>query len=392
MTADSTLDVLGGDSGLDDVRRRVRTAAEVAGRHADEVDQDARIPHEGIDAMRGGQLMSLGASTDAGGAGLGLAQLALVAEALSAGCSAVGMIWAMHQTQVACLAAHARSDFAVDYLRRVCAEQLLLASATSEVGVGGDIRRSNAALTASDGQFAMDKLAPAVSYGFVADAILVSLRRSPEAVPNDQVLALVPTGGMDIERLSAWDSLGMRGTCTVGLRLRATLAPGQVLDDPFGTIVSRTMVPHSHILWSACWIGIAGAALRRARSAVRTRQRAAPNEHDPALLKLAHADARLSMVRAAVLQAAHAVDTARNEGWCGDWREALQLNSLKVEASETAVDTALAALRLCGFAGYARAGEGSVGRQLRDCLSAPLMISNDRLLTTNGGLLVSRKE
>ena len=44
------------------------------------------------------------------------------------------------------------------------------------------------------------------------------------------------------------------------------------------------------------------------------------------------------------------------------------------------------------LAGYQERGPFSVARHLRDVLSAPLMVSNDRLLATNGGLLVTRKE
>jgi acyl-CoA dehydrogenase len=52
----------------------------------------------------------------------------------------------------------------------------------------------------------------------------------------------------------------------------------------------------------------------------------------------------------------------------------------KVQASELAAATVLSALRACGLAGYRNDGEFSIGRHLRDVLSAPLMINNDRIL------------
>jgi acyl-CoA dehydrogenase len=52
----------------------------------------------------------------------------------------------------------------------------------------------------------------------------------------------------------------------------------------------------------------------------------------------------------------------------------------KVEASETAVAIVLSALRACGLSGYRRDGEFSIERYLRDVLSAPIMINNDRIL------------
>ena len=59
----------------------------------------------------------------------------------------------------------------------------------------------------------------------------------------------------------------------------------------------------------------------------------------------------------------------------------LALNFLKVEASELAVATVMHAMRACGLSGYRNDGDFSVGRHLRDALSAPLMINNDRILT-----------
>jgi acyl-CoA dehydrogenase len=52
----------------------------------------------------------------------------------------------------------------------------------------------------------------------------------------------------------------------------------------------------------------------------------------------------------------------------------------KVQVSELAVTTVLSALRACGLSGYRNDTEFSIGRHLRDVLSAPLMINNDRIM------------
>jgi acyl-CoA dehydrogenase len=54
----------------------------------------------------------------------------------------------------------------------------------------------------------------------------------------------------------------------------------------------------------------------------------------------------------------------------------------KVQTSELAAATVLSALRACGLSGYRNDSEFSIGRHLRDVLSAPLMINNDRILST----------
>lgn len=56
------------------------------------------------------------------------------------------------------------------------------------------------------------------------------------------------------------------------------------------------------------------------------------------------------------------------------------MNMHKVNASELAVATVMSAMQACGLAGYRNDGDFTMGRHLRDVLSAPIMISNDRIL------------
>jgi len=71
----------------------------------------------------------------------------------------------------------------------------------------------------------------------------------------------------------------------------------------------------------------------------------------------------------------------------GSWPVALEsvdfqtgMNLLKVQASELAVATVMSAMQACGLAGYRNDGAFSISRALRDILSAPIMINNDRIL------------
>ena len=98
----------------------------------------------------------------------------------------------MHQIQVVCIVRHLEgSPWFEQYLREVAAEQRLIASITSEVGTGGDMGKSVAAVSDPDGGVAsFEKQAPTVSYGGHADAFLTTVRRAPDAEPGDQVLVL----------------------------------------------------------------------------------------------------------------------------------------------------------------------------------------------------------
>ena len=57
---------------------------------------------------------------------------------------------------------------------------------------------------------------------------------------------------------------------------------------------------------------------------------------------------------------------------------------MKVEASDLAVAAVMSTSRVCGLSGYRNDGEASLSRHLRDILSAPIMINNDRLLAGVG--------
>jgi acyl-CoA dehydrogenase len=72
---------------------------------------------------------------------------------------------------------------------------------------------------------------------------------------------------------------------------------------------------------------------------------------------------------------------------------AIQLNHLKLMASELVADICTQALRITGTTGYRNDSPYSVTRHLRDAHSAALMIGNERIHAANGALhLVYRDE
>ena len=73
-------------------------------------------------------------------------------------------------------------------------------------------------------------------------------------------------------------------------------------------------------------------------------------------------------------------------------RYALRINALKINASELAPQVCTTALGVCGIAGYKNDSPFSIGRHLRDALSAPLMIANDRIHAANARMLLVSKD
>jgi acyl-CoA dehydrogenase len=361
--------------------------------HAAEVDEKARFPSEAMSALKKERLLSALVPTELGGLGAGMGELAAVCEALGEHCSAAGMIFAMHQIQVACLVRHG-GDYFRGYLRELAEKQWLIASVTSEVGVGGDMRSSVSAVAHEGEKIRLDKDATTISYGEHADDLLITTRRAADAPASDQVLVLMRRGGFTLERTSVWNTMGMRGTCSPGFKVRASGSAEQIVPQDFATIASHTMVPFSHILWSSLWLGIATAAVTRARQFVRAEARKKPGSTPPTALRLAEVMNALQTMRANVQAVAHECEALMNESTeaLSGIGFAMKMNNLKISASQQVVQIVHQALLICGIAAYKNDSPFSLGRLLRDAHSAALMVGNDRILATNAQLALVLKD
>lgn len=377
---------------------RVREiACDVASVHADDVDRQARFPVQTIDALRGERALSAFVPVALGGGGVRFETIAECCFELGRHCGASAMVFAMHQIQVAVIVRHLESDrWFEQYLSELSSTQRLVASVTSEIGTGGDMGRSIAALTpAQDGQLTFEKRAPTVSYGAYADDLLTTLRRSPDAEPGDQVVALTRKDQTALEPAGTWDVIGMRGTCSPGYTVRGRLPAEQVLSTPFARVAAESMVPISHILWSHLWLGIAENAFERARSFVRAAAKRTPGQTPPMAQRLSRLMSELSMLRAEVQSALRDFAAASEEPGrerLSTMALALRFNNLKIAASEHSVEICRGALDICGIMGFKNDTPYSIGRHLRDTMSASLMIANERIHQTNAGLLLIAKE
>jgi acyl-CoA dehydrogenase len=392
-----------GESELIEAARRVSA---IAAKHADSVDREARFPREAVDAMRAERLFSAMIPREHGGDGLALTGIARLCEILAQGCASSAMIYAMHQSQVVCIVNHgANVAWQREFLARMVSEQLLLASATSEENIGGNMRTSACAVDLVDNAFSIEKLAPTISYGVHSDCILVTARRHPDAPASDQVLIVAPRETLTLEARGTWDTLGMRGTCSEGHRLVAKGTADQILPDPFSKIADESMLPVSHTLWSSVWCGIASDAVNRAHQFFRNQARGKPGALPPSAARLAQAVTTIKMMQARLRESLANVEAASAERAARMMRAGedidapltasiginADLNMLKLAISQNAVHVVQETLMICGMAGYKNNTPFSVGRHLRDLLSAPLMISNDRIELNTANLLLAQR-
>lgn len=375
------------------VGARMARVAEIAGKAADAVDRDARFPHEAVEALKREALLGVAVPVELGGEGLGVAAIADLVAQLAQACGSASMIYGMHQIQISSFASHGvGSPWHREYMRRIASEQFLLASATSEAGIGGNLRNSICAINITDGEFSLTKDATVISYGAHADAILATARRGANAASTDQVLVVVPKNGVTLERTSAWDTLGMRGTCSDGFMLKASGGADQVFPKPFSEIAAQSMLASSHIFWAATWFGMAANAYSRARTFVRQAARKQPNIVPPGALRLSEAATKLQEMKGLLLASMHRFEAAqRDEDDLSSMGFTAEINSLKIAASQKAAEVVQLAMLITGILGYKNGTPFSVGRHMRDVASAAVMISNDRIhANTSTLLLMSR--
>jgi acyl-CoA dehydrogenase len=371
-----------------------RIAREIAAPNAADVDAKARFPGETIAALQGSAVLSACVPREFGGAGCTLSELAQLCSTLAQACGSSAMVLAMHYSQLGCIARHAtQSGFFRDWLHSMVQRQWLLASMTSEAGTFGDTRSSICAVERQGGRFVLNKDATTGSYCEHAEAILVTCRRDAQAAKSDQVLVMVLREDCTLEQTTSWDTLGMRGTCSPGFRLRSGGDERQVIPGAFADSSAQTMVPYSHILWSSLWWGIAADAVARAANFVRGQARQTPGCVPPTAPRLAQAWSQLQAMKQTWWAAAQAFDAL------GDDREplmgmpwALRLNNLKVSCSEAAPRIVHAALQIVGILGYKNDSPFSLGRHYRDVLSASIMISNDRINAKSASMLLVSKD
>ncbi len=368
---------------------------ELVAPNAASVDAEARFPHEAFEGLKQAGLLSCYVPEALGGHGLDIVQTSQLCEALGRYDGSTAMIFAMHQIQVGCILHHDQgSPWFEAFLRRLVQEQLLLGSATTEAGIGGNLRTSSCAVTAQGERFTLEKNAPVISYAEAADVILVTARRNPEVAQSDQVHVVLFKDQLQLEPTTTWDTLGFRGTCSSGYILRGEGHLDQILPTPYADIHAQTMHPFAHGTWSALWLGIARDAYEKSRGFVRAAARKTPGTLPPGAVRLAELDGLVHSMESGVYYA-----LSRYQAYLDGDLAALpsdlplvtSFSQLKVRSSELLVDIVTKALLVCGIAGYRNDHRFSLARQLRDAHGAAIMVNNDRIRGQIAPMLLIRK-
>uniref|UniRef100_UPI00261072AB acyl-CoA dehydrogenase family protein n=1 Tax=uncultured Rhizobium sp. TaxID=155567 RepID=UPI00261072AB len=284
-------------------------------------------------------------------------------------------------------------DWHRGFMKKIVSDQLLIGSATTEGGIGGNLRNSLCAIEVEGDTCRLTKDATVISYATKADAILITSRAHADAAPSDQVMTAFLKHQYSLEKTNDWDTLGMRGTCSEGFVFKGEASKDQIFPKPFAEIAAQSMLANSHILWSGVWYGIAVDAVNRAQAFIRAAARKQPGTIPPGAIRLAEVSNLLQMMKSNVVAAIKSYDEARqDEDKLSSVAFAVAMNNVKIASSETILTIINHAMLICGIMGYKNGTPFSLGRHLRDAHSAQLMISNDRILGNTSNMLLIHKQ
>ncbi len=362
----------------------------VVGPAAWDVDRESRFPSESLAAMQEARLLSALVPVERGGLGASITDVSNTIRVLSRFCAATGSVLAMHTEQMFLLLKHGNTPALNRLVDEIVEKQLLIANANSEVGLGGDVMRSVAALEPEGDGWRFDKQALAASYGMYADLILSTARRAPDAADTDQAVAMLRASEMTLEDTTGWDTLGLRGTCSSGLHITGHVTPDDLFPVPFSELASRGGGQMRHILLTAVWTGLAEGAMREAHVTVRAAARRNIGVTSQAAMRLAEIMTDVQAARATLSDAQRQVEAAIESDTLEDIGLITSLRNVKIVTTTTAVRVAGMALQICGINGYRRGPDRPIERILRDAYGGLIMVGNDRYLAENAQILPVR--
>ena len=356
------------------------------------LDHTSSFPAQTLAQLHEAGLLRLLVPAEHGGLGCGPRELAACARVLAGACLPTALVWSMHCFQVDAIAAHASDALAADVLQRVATDGLYIASVTSEHGRSASLLSARTPLRENGTGVLIDRAAPTVTGALLAGGFLIAMRASESASEHEVSLVYADRTELEIEISEPWETLGMRGTASTGVRLRGTVPADHLVGGPgaFGQIARERMIPLAHLGWAACWLGAAQACLKEFVHWLRRPGRGGGPDPRSELVRerLGRIRIDLELVAACLDRVCDQILAARPDQHATSRpADQIRVNTLKVAASELAFRAVDRLVELGGLSlGYRRDSPLPLERHLRDLRSASLMFANDRLTAAIGAL------
>jgi acyl-CoA dehydrogenase len=332
-----------------------------------------------LQKLREANLLTAISPYDAGGLGLSTKEIVTIIFNVSKVSGSVGLIYSMHLSQLLCLIHHSKeSTYLNEQLKTITKNQQLIASATSEIVANGDIFGSHCTIVQAGSSLSLSKETPNISYANLAEVFLITALENTGKKPR-QRLILSEAENTHLTSIRENKMMGMKGIVNHAYQVEATFSKEALFDEPFAVIARDTMTPATHLFWAALWSGIAANAITKAKNYIRREMKSADtqvkHEMDIKLSEMVNSH----YIMNALIRDALSIWSQDDSSALG-FSAAAVFNRLKVICSESVNRICYEALSICGLRGYAEGGPYSLSEQIRDAMSAPIMVSNFRLI------------
>jgi alkylation response protein AidB-like acyl-CoA dehydrogenase len=349
--------------------QRLQDVLAVARAQAARVDAEAAFPTETIEALRTSGLLGLTLPEAVGGLGTGPREFVEVTSSLAEACGSSAMIFLMHVSATACIAA-APPATDPDILGRLARGEWLGTLAFSERGsrshfwapVSREVREGN--------QFRVRAQKSWVTSAGHADVYVVSTLASTGQGPTDSNLYVVRSGEPEMTVAAPWRGMGMRGNASSPMTVDL-LTDERWRIGPDGSgfkWMMEAVLPWFNLGNAAVSLGLARAAVEAAvHHASGTRF-----EHTgDALANLPTIRARLAKMRIQLdVQEAYLREAADRVATPDD-STMLHVLAVKASANDAALEITDGAMRVCGGAAFSQ--HLAIDRFFRDARAGHVM-------------------
>jgi alkylation response protein AidB-like acyl-CoA dehydrogenase len=212
-----------------------KIAKDVLLRHAGDVDAKGRFPREGVEALGKAGLLGLTVPKERGGLGQGPRAFAAVAEELAAACPSTAMVYVMHVSALAQIAASKKLAGKDELLKEVAAGRHLTTLAFSEKGSRSQFWAPVSRLEERNGSLTTSAEKSWVTSASEADSYVSSAQRPGAASPLESTLYLVRRKSPGVKVVRGFDGLGLRGNDSAPVSLDGYKVPaGDLLTEQGG--------------------------------------------------------------------------------------------------------------------------------------------------------------
>jgi alkylation response protein AidB-like acyl-CoA dehydrogenase len=346
--------------GLDEAaRRHVAKAEAIVGDvllpNANDVDQNARFPEEGIAALGKAGLLGLCVPAQLGGLGQGPRTFAAVAEELARGCSSTAMIFVMHVSAQQAIASSSTLKAKDAILRDIAKGTHLTTLALSEKGSRSHFWAPVSQLRVEGDGYVTRAHKSWVTSARKADSYVSTAQKPGAASALESTCYLVrPKNQKTVTIPSAFDGLGLRGNDSAPVTLEDYVVHKDELVSPLGE-GAKTKLEVILPWFSIGTAGMAGGLCRAAVEATAKHLSNATLEHlGQKLRDLPTLRARLAQMSARTEQARALLGYTLGELEAPSEITPLYVLQTRLAALEAATEVTDLAMKACGGAAFSR--------------------------------------